>query len=44
MLTKNVTRGNNYKLNNKLERSNLDTETKKKPSSDKKEDNILWQT
>lgn len=36
MLTKNVTGGNNYKLNNKLERSNLDTGTKNKPARIKK--------
>lgn len=33
---KNVTGGNNYKLNNKLERSNLDTGTKNKPARIKK--------
>lgn len=36
MLIKNVTEGNNYKLNNKLERSNLDTGTKNKPARIKK--------
>lgn len=33
---KNVTGGNNYKLNNKLEPSNLDTGTKNKPARIKK--------
>lgn len=33
---KNVTRGNNYKLNNKLERLNLDTGTNNKPARIKK--------
>lgn len=36
MLTKNVTGGNNCKLNNKLERSNLDTGTKNKQARIKK--------